>query len=163
MTMAAIVVLVALLGAAWLWTPDKARAALEATYARGSGDFVQAAGLRLHVRDSGPPAGNPGAQTVILLHGFGSSLHTWEPWAQGLAGDLRVIRFDQPGAGLTGVDPTGDYSDERGMQVLLALLDQLGVARASVVGHSMGGRLAFRFAAAHPGRVDKLVLVAPDG
>jgi len=163
MTTAAIVVLAALLGGGWLWTPDKDRAALEQTYARGSGDFIEAAGLRLHVRDSGAPAAKPGAPSVILLHGFGSSLHTWEPWAQALAGDMRVVRFDQPGAGLTGADPTGDYSDERGMQVLLALMDRLGVARASVVGHSMGGRLAFRFAAAHPGRVDKLVLVAPDG
>jgi len=151
------------LGAGWLWTPDKSRSELEARYARGPGDFVSVAGLRLHVRDSGPPVGKPDAPTVVLLHGFGSSLHTWEPWAQALAGDLRVVRFDQPGAGLTGADPTGDYSDERGMQVLLALMDRLGVARASVVGHSMGGRLAFRFAAAHPTRVDKLVLVAPDG
>ena len=162
MTTVAIVVLLALLGGGWLWTPDKDRAALEAKYSQGS-SFVDAAGLRLHVRDSGPPAGKPGAPTVILLHGFGSSLHTWEPWAQALAGELRVVRFDQPGAGLTGADPTGDYSDERGMQVLLALMDRLGIARASVVGHSMGGRLAFRFAAAHPGRVNKLVLVAPDG
>ena len=162
MTTVAIVVLLALLGGGWLWTPDKDRAALEAKYSQGS-SFVDATGLRLHVRDSGPPAGKPGAPTVILLHGFGSSLHTWEPWAQALAGELRVVRFDQPGAGLTGADPTGDYSDERGMQVLLALMDRLGIARASLVGHSMGGRLAFRFAAAHPGRVNKLVLVAPDG
>lgn len=156
-----------LLGAGWLWTPDKARSELEARYARSPGDFVSVAGLRLHVRDSGArggqPANQPNPPVVVLLHGFGSSLHTWEPWAQALAGTHRVIRYDLPGAGLTGADPTGDYSDERGMQVLLALLDQLGVARASVVGHSMGGRLAFRFAATHPGRVDKLVLVAPDG
>jgi len=152
-----------MLGAGWLWTPDKSRSELEARYARGPGDFVDVAGLRLHVRDSGAPADRPDAPAVVLLHGFGSSLHTWEPWAQALAGTHRVIRYDLPGAGLTGADPTGDYSDERGMQVLLALMDRLGIARASVVGHSMGGRLAFRFAAAHPGRVDKLVLVAPDG
>ena len=162
-TMAAFLALALLIGGAWLWTPDKDRAQLEARYARAPADFVRAAGLRLHVRDSGPPAGKPGARVVILLHGFGASLHTWEPWAQALAGDLRVISLDLPGAGLTGADPTGDYSDDRGMQVLLALMDQLGIAHASLVGHSMGGRLAFRFAAAHPARVDKLVLVAPDG
>ena len=152
-----------LLGAGGLWTPDKPRDELEARYSWGAGDFMTVAGLRLHVRDSGPPADKPGAPAVVLLHGFGSSLHTWEPWAKVLASDLRVVRFDQPGAGLTGADPTGDYSDERGMQVLLALMDHLGIARASIVGHSMGGRLAFRFAAAHPERVNKLVLVAPDG
>ena len=162
-TMTAFLILALIFGGAWLWTPDKARAQLEAQYARAPTDFVLAAGLRVHVRDSGVPAGRPGARAVILLHGFGASLHTWEPWAQALAGDLRVITLDTPGAGLTGADSTGDYSDERGMQVLLALMDQLGLASASLVGHSMGGRLAFRFAAAHPGRVDRLVLVAPDG
>jgi len=154
---AALLLIVALAG--WLWTPDLDRAELEARYATAPSQFVEVAGLRLHLRDTGPKA----APALILLHGFGSSLHVWEPWAQGLESDNRVIRYDQPGAGLTGADPTGDYSDERGMAVLLALMDRLGIARATVVGHSMGGRLAWRFAAEHPERVAKLVLVAPDG
>ena len=145
--------------AGWLWTPDLDRAELEARYAPAPSQFIEVAGLRLHLRDTGLKA----APALILLHGFGGSLHVWEPWAQGLAADYRVIRYDQPGAGLTGTDPTGDYSDERGMAVLLALMDRLGIARATVVGHSMGGRLAWRFAAAHPERIAKLVLVAPDG
>jgi pimeloyl-ACP methyl ester carboxylesterase len=155
----AIVVVGALLLGFWLWTPDKARAELEARYANAPTDFVEVAGVRLHVRDTGPK----GAPAVILLHGFGSSLHTWEPWAQALAADHRVIRYDLTGAGLTGADPRGDYTDERAIAVLAALMDRLGVAQASLVGHSMGGRLAWRFAAAHPERVDRLVLVAPDG
>ena len=68
-----------------------------------------------------------------------------------------------PGFGLTGADPSGDYTDTSSIAVLLALMDQLGIARASVVGNSMGGRIAWRFAALHPERVDKLVLVSPDG
>jgi pimeloyl-ACP methyl ester carboxylesterase len=75
----------------------------------------------------------------------------------------RVLRIDLPGAGLTGPDPSGDYSDERGVQVLTALLDGLGLQRVAVLGHSMGGRLAWRFAAAQPERVAALVLLAPDG
>lgn len=153
------VILIAVVAAIWLWTPDKDRALLEARYANGPNDFIEVAGLRMHVRDSGPRD----APVVILLHGFGASLHTWEPWAQLLASDRRVIRFDMPGAGLTGADPTGDYTDTRGVQVLIALMDKLGVQRASIVGHSMGGRLAWRFAAEQPARVDKLVLIAPDG
>ena len=155
----ALLLVAALLLGSWLYTPDKPRAELEARYANAPGDFVQAAGLRLHVRDSGPKD----APVVVMLHGFGSSLHTWEPWAQALSADRRVIRFDLPGSGLTGADPTGDYSDERSVQVIAALMDTLGVQRASLVGHSMGGRMAWRFAAASPARVDKLVLVAPDG
>ncbi len=143
----------------WLWTPDKSRAELEARYANAPTDFVDVAGVRLHVRDTGPKDAPP----VILLHGFGSSLHSWELWAGPLSEQLRVIRYDLTGAGLTGADPTGDYTDERAMQLLIALMDRLGIARASIVGHSMGGRVAWRFAAEHPERVDRLVLMAPDG
>ena len=165
MTIAALLLLVALLGGGWLWTPDKTEAELAPRYAQEGSNFVTVAGLRLHVRDSAPNAA-AGTPTLLLLHGFGASLHTWEPWAQALAAppaNHRVIRIDLPGAGLTGADPTGDYSDLRGVHILTALLDERGVARATLVGHSMGGRLAWRFAAEHPGRVDKLVLIAPDG
>lgn len=151
-------VLVALL-AYWLWTPDKPRAALEAKYLAAPADMIDVAGWRLHVRDTGPKS----APAVILLHGFGASLHTWEAWAQVLAADHRVIRFDLPGSGLSEPDPAGDYRDARTMDLLIALMDHLGVARASFVGNSIGGRIAWRFAAAHPERVDKLVLVSPDG
>jgi pimeloyl-ACP methyl ester carboxylesterase len=100
---------------------------------------------------------------VLLLHGFGSSLHTWDAWAALLEADRRVIRLDLPGFGLTGADPTGDYSDLRAVALLDALLGQLGVARVDVVGSSMGGRIAWRFAAERPDRVRRLVLMAPDG
>lgn len=163
MTVAAWLLVVALFGGgSWLWTPDKTRAELETVYAGPTSEFVDVLGLRMHLRDSAPAAA-AGTPTLLLLHGFASSLHTWEPWAQALASTHRVIRVDLPGAGLTGADPTGDYSDERSVALLAALLDQRGVARATVIGHSMGGRLAWRFAAAQPMRVDRLVLVAPDG
>jgi pimeloyl-ACP methyl ester carboxylesterase len=159
MTAAAIIALVVLLlGGGWLYTPDKPRAALEAEYAQPA-DFQPVAGLRLHVRDSGPRAAPP----VIFLHGFASSLHTWEDWARALEGEFRVIRFDLPGFGLTGPDPTGDYTDARSMTVILSLMDRLELPRASLVGSSMGGRIAWTFAATHPARVDRLVLMAPDG
>jgi pimeloyl-ACP methyl ester carboxylesterase len=150
---------IAVAGAAWLYTPDEPRAALEATYAGPPSQFLDVAGLRLHVRDTGPRD----APVLILLHGFGSSLHTWDAWAADLEHDVRVIRYDEPGFGLTGPDPTGDYSDTRAMAVLSALMDRLGVARATLIGHSMGGRIAWRFAAAEPQRVQRLVLISPDG
>lgn len=159
MTLAAIIALaVLLLGGGWLYTPDRPRAELEAQYARPA-DFQPVAGLRLHVRDTGPRAAPP----VIFLHGFASSLHTWEDWARTLEAEFRVIRFDLPGFGLTGPDPTGDYSDARSLAVILALMDHLALPRASIVGSSMGGRIAWTFAATHPARVDRLVLMAPDG
>lgn len=153
--------LLASLGGAgwWLWTPDAERAALEARYAAPPSSFVTLEGVRLHVRDTGPREGPP----VLLLHGFGSSLHTWDAWAALLEADRRVIRLDLPGFGLTGADPTGDYSDLRAVALLDGMLDRLGVARADVVGSSMGGRIAWRFAAERPARVRRLVLMAPDG
>jgi pimeloyl-ACP methyl ester carboxylesterase len=143
----------------WLWTPDRDRATLESRYLAAPGDLIEVAGITLHVRDSGPRDAPP----IILLHGFGASLHTWEPWARLLSDRYRVIRFDLPGSGLSPPDPTGDYSDQRSMQLLAALMDQLGVARATLVGNSMGGRIAWSFAARHPERVDHLVLISPDG
>ena len=158
MTLAVLLLLALGLGG-WAWTPDLPRAELEARYAAPPSTFIDAAGLRVHLRDTGPRD----APALLLLHGFASSLHTWDDWAAALEDHHRVVRVDLPGAALTGPDPTGDYSDERGIQVLTALLDRLGIARATVVGHSMGGRLAWRLAAEQPARVERLVLIAPDG
>jgi pimeloyl-ACP methyl ester carboxylesterase len=145
---------------AWgLWTPDIDRRVLEKKYLAAPRDMMQVGDWRLHVRDRGPRA----APAVILIHGFGASLQTWDAWAEGLAHQYRVIRFDLPGSGLSPPDPSGDYTDRRSVELLLALMDQLGVQRASIAGHSIGGRIAWTFVAAHPERVARLVLVAPDG
>ncbi len=160
MWIALAVVAVVVLGAGvWLYTPDKPRAALEALYAGPPSQFVEAAGMRLHVRDTGPRD----APALLLLHGFGGSLHTWDALAARLDGEYRVIRLDLPGFGLTGPDPGRDYSDARSHAVLMALMDRLGVTQAAVAGHSMGGRIAWTLAALHPERVERLVLMAPDG
>ena len=111
------------------------------------------------MRDSGPKR----APAIIFLHGFGSSLETWEPWAQSLNSDYRAVRFDFPGSGLSEPDRTGQYGDARSIGLLEALMQQLGIAQAVLVGNSMGGRIAWRFAAAFPARVRKLVLISPDG
>ena len=155
-----LVLVVALIAAVvWLWTPDKSRAALEADYLARPDDMVTIADTSIHVRDTGPRD----APAVILLHGFGASLHTWEPWAGRLDDELRVIRLDLPGAGLSPPDPTGDYTDARATALLLALMDLLQIERASFIGHSVGGRIAWTMAAEHPERVDRLVLISPDG
>ena len=145
--------------AAWLYTPDEARASVEARWAPPPSQFVDIDGLRLHLRDTGPRDAPP----IILIHGFASSLHAWQDWAPALEAGHRMIRFDLPGFGLTGAEPTGDYSDPRAHRLIIALMDRLGLPRADVIGSSMGGRIAWSFAAAHPERVRRLVLMAPDG
>jgi len=140
-------------------TPDLSRETLEARYLAAPQDMRQVAGTSLHVRDTGPRD----ARAVVMIHGTASSLHTWEDWAQGLEGDFRVIRFDLPGSGLSPPDVTADYSDERSVALIAALMTDLDVGRAALIGNSLGGRIAWRFAAAHPQRTSRLVLVAPDG
>ena len=159
-SLAAVMVLTALtLLSLWLWTPDVPRARLEARYMDSPADLRSVGPWQLHVRQSGPPD----APAMVLLHGFGSSLQTWDVWAKGLATTHRVVRIDLPGSGLSPPDPAHDYRDERSLAMLIALMDSLGLQRTSLVGHSMGGRIAWTFAAKFPERVDKLVLVAPDG
>ena len=145
--------------AGWSWTPDVDRSVLEAKYLRHPGDMKKVDGWRLHVRDSGPRD----APAIILIHGFGASLQSWDAWADGLSRKYRVVRFDLPGSGLSLPDPAADYSDARSMRLLLALMNHLDLQRASVIGHSIGGRIAWTFTARHPERVERLVLVAPDG
>ncbi|WBQ13149.1 alpha/beta fold hydrolase [Hyphomonadaceae bacterium BL14] len=143
----------------WLWTPDLSRERLEAAYLRSASDMMDVEGARLHVRVDGPDAG----PALIMIHGFGSSLHTWDDWAAALSDRYRVVRFDLPGSGLSPPDPTGRYDDARAFELLLGLMARLGIGEAAIIGNSVGGRIAWSFASAHPDRVSRLVLVAPDG
>ena len=144
----------------WLaWTPDLPREALLQSYARPGTSFVQVAGQPVFLQDTGPRD----APTLVLLHGFGASLQTWDAWAAELDKDWRVVRMDVAAFGLTGPAVNQDYSDEADVVRLLALFDQLDLQQAIVGGHSMGGRIAWNFAATHPERVSHLVLVSPDG
>lgn len=145
--------------AGWLWTPDLPRSVLEQRYLRDPGDMITLQGTPLHVRADGPA----GAPAVILIHGFGSSLQTWDAWADDLSREFRVIRFDLPGAGLSPPDASGDYTDARSIALIAALQDHFGLPSATLVGNSIGGRIAWRFAVQHPDRVSALVLVSPDG
>jgi pimeloyl-ACP methyl ester carboxylesterase len=150
--------LVAVIGI-WAWTPDRSRADLEARYLDASTAFIDVNGTPVRVRETGPKS----APVLIFLHGFGSSLETWEPWARLLSGHYRVVLFDFPGSGLSEPDRTGDYSDARSLNLVKALMQQMGIDRAVLVGNSMGGRIAWKFAAAYPTLVSKLVLISPDG
>lgn len=151
------------LGAAVLlvlsYAPDLPREQLEARYLEGPQDLIEIDGTTLHVRD----AGGPGGQAVVMIHGFASSLQTWDGWAEALSARHRILRLDLPGSGLSLPDPTGDYSDERSISLLRALLDAKGIKEAVFVGNSIGGRIAWTFAVRNPGRVSALVLVSPDG
>ena len=151
--------LIFLSGCSLLLTPDQSRDALELKYLTPESDMTTISGTQLHVRDTGPDD----APVIILLHGIGSHLQTWDGWVDTLETEFRTVRFDLPGAGLSPPDSSGDYTDARALVLILSLMDELEIERASLIGNSLGGRVAWKFAAAHPNRTEKLVLVAPDG
>jgi pimeloyl-ACP methyl ester carboxylesterase len=148
-----------IVAAGWAYTPDKSRIALGKKYDDNATRYLDIDGSQVRVRDSGEKR----APAIIFLHGFGSSLETWEPWADALSDRYRVVRLDLPGCGLSESDRADDYTDARSISVIRQLMDQLKIDKAVLVGNSMGGRIAWRMAAAFPDRVSKLVLISPDG
>ncbi|MFN3989932.1 MAG: alpha/beta fold hydrolase [Erythrobacter sp.] len=141
-------------------TPDTDAAEMRAKYGAPPSQFLDLGeGLIIHLRDEGPRD----APAIILLHGSNADLHTWEPWAQNLKADYRVIRFDQVGHGLTGPDPKGDYTRKNYVEHIRLVADKLGIDRFILGGNSMGGKHAIAFAAAYPERVEGLVLVDASG
>jgi 3-oxoadipate enol-lactonase len=96
---------------------------------------------------------------LVLIQGVGVGRWGWEPVADRLARRFRVITIDNRGIGASDAPP-GHYSTRMMADDVLAVLDDAGVQRASVVGTSLGGMIAQELALAHPERVDRLVLVA---
>ena len=142
-----------------LWTPDLERAGLEERYFSSSPQIIDVDGLKIYYKETGPQA----APALLLLHGFGSSLQAWDDWSLKLEQKYRVIRLDLPGFGLTGASPANDYSEEKDLAILTHFVDKLGLEKFSIIGHSMGGKMAWTLAASQPERVQALVLMAPDG
>ena len=126
---------------------------------RSPSAFIKIAGTRVHFRDSGAQ----NAPALVFLHGFGSSLHTWDHWSSSLEENYRVVRLDIPGFGLSGENDANDFSETHDLTVIIGLLDHLRITKASFIGNSFGGKLAWRMASAYPERVEKLVLISPDG
>ncbi len=147
------------LAAYGLRVPDMGLNELQKRYGSTPENMVSIESIRIHYKDTGPKD----APVLLLLHGFGSSLQTWDVWAEKLDKKYRVIRLDLPGFGLTGPSPSDDYSELNDLNTLTRFVDSLGITDLSVVGHSMGGKIAWTFAAAHAERVKALVLMAPDG
>ena len=111
---------------------------------------------------SRPPA-PPTEKTVLLLHGKNFSGFYWESTIEYLAQQgYRVIATDQLGFGASS-RPDIHYSFHQMARNTKALLDHLGIKQVNLIGHSMGGMLAVRFALMFPETVDKLVLENPIG
>lgn len=116
--------------------------------------LVDVGGSRVHVEAAGE--GFP----LLLVHGFGGSTYSWRHVLPELAEQRRVIAVDLYGFGFTErPQQLGSYSREGQVELLVGLLDALGIEQTDVMGHSYGGGLAMTLAAYHPERVRSLVLV----
>jgi len=117
-------------------------------------------GLSTNVIEAG--SGSP----VLLLHGSGPGVSAYANWRltiPALAATHRVIAFDQPGFGFTERPSGASYTVDGWTKHVLGVVDALGLDKVDLVGNSFGGAIALRFAAAHPERVRRLVLMGSVG
>ncbi len=110
-------------------------------------------GVHLYIETAG--AGTP----LVLLHGFTGSSTTWVPAIHRLTPGYLTVAIDLLGHGRSDAPIDAHrYGLEQTTRDLLAVLDALGIARAGILGYSMGGRVALGLAAAAPERVSALIL-----
>ena len=155
------------------WAPDRSAQSLMARWAPvgSASQFVAVRGMQVHVRDEGPRTSD---EPIVLLHGIGDSLHTWDGWVRELSKTRRVIRFDYPGHGLTGpyqgewLAGGESYPMLLDAKFVVATLDALKVTQPVVLGgNSLGAQIAWEttdyLRASQPQRVARLILVDSTG
>jgi pimeloyl-ACP methyl ester carboxylesterase len=130
---------------------------LKKEYANEQSEFVEINGMQVHYRDEG--AGFP----IVLMHGTAASLHTYDAWTKQLSKDYRVIRLDLPAFGLTGPNKNAEYSIESYTKFLSQFLEKIKVAKFYLAGNSLGGNIAWNYAAEYPEKVLKLILIDASG
>lgn len=145
------------------WAPDQSVHQLAERWASPPSEFIDLQGMQVHVRDQRPSHDKAAATPIILLHGTGASLHTWDGWTTALLEQRRVIRVDLPGFGLTGPEPQRNYSIDRYADFVMAVADHYQLDQFHLAGNSLGGRIAWYTAAVNPERVKRLVLVDASG
>ena len=118
------------------------------------GSLIDIDGYKVHYVEAGT------GPAILMLHGFGGTTASYRKLVPLLSNDHRCVAVDLKGFGYSERDATTGLSHTDQVEMLTKLLEQLGIERASVIGHSMGGAIAQRLAASHPDRVDALILAA---
>lgn len=111
-------------------------------------------GVAIHYVEQGQ------GKALILIHGLGASTYNFRHTLLEMSRHFRTIALDLPGFGLSERPTAYDYSLTNQAHTVIRLMDHLGIERAHILGHSMGGMVAARLAARWPERVDRLILVA---
>jgi pimeloyl-ACP methyl ester carboxylesterase len=115
---------------------------------------LQVNGLRLLCREWGRTEAPP----LVLLHGLRGFSGTWRALAAALCDRYRLIAYDQRGRGESDWDPQRNYYTDAYLSDLESVVDQLGLQRFALLGHSMGGTTSYVYAARHPERLAALVI-----
>jgi pimeloyl-ACP methyl ester carboxylesterase len=139
----------------WGYAPDLPSDTLVERYGQPPSTFIDVGGTRTHVLDQGKADAMP----LILIHGSLESLQVWDGWIDALKDRYRLISVDLPGHGLTGPWARGEYTIDAYADFIEVLADTLGLDRFAIAGHSLGGAVAWSFAATRPERVSQLILV----
>jgi 4,5:9,10-diseco-3-hydroxy-5,9,17-trioxoandrosta-1(10),2-diene-4-oate hydrolase len=150
--------------------------AMTALTAESTGRIAEIDGLPVHYHEAGPmPASAAAAGTgtgpgdagaVVLLHGGGPGASAWSNFGPNLpviAGRYRTVMMDLPGYGQTAARPLTGHFFTIAATALAGLLDELGLDKVHLIGNSLGGGTALRFALNYPKRTGRLVLMGPGG
>ncbi|MDB4097366.1 alpha/beta hydrolase [Flavobacteriaceae bacterium] len=141
----------------YLYSPDISVSELKKTYANEHSQFIEIDGMNVHYRDEGE------GQAIVLLHGTGASLHTWDKWTNELKKTFRVIRLDLPAYGLTGPHPEKKYSLSDYSSFLNSFVESLDIDNFILSGNSLGGAIAWHYASEYQNKVKLLSLLDPGG
>jgi pimeloyl-ACP methyl ester carboxylesterase len=152
-----LLVTIMLLLAGW-YQSDRKVETLWQQYATPNSNWMEILGLPVHYSIDGK-----GEDTLVLLHGTASSLHTWNGWVDQLQDDFVLVRMDLPAFGLTGPHPERDYSYDFYVEFLEQLATALSMKQFHLAGNSLGGAIAWHYTGKHPDRVKKLVLLNSSG
>lgn len=147
-----------ILGYSWMnYAGDKSFEELKVKWSYENSEFLDMDGMPVHYRINGE--GEP----LVLIHGTGASLHTWEGWTEILEKDFKVISLDMPAFGLTGPNPKRVYTLEYYAKFLDAFLEKIEVDQFCIAGNSLGGGIAWKYAALFPNKVKSMILIDPMG
>lgn len=119
--------------------------------------FINIDGLDVHYKREG--SGFP----LVLVHGTGAILQTWDEWAPFFKDSFEVIRMDIPAFGLTGPRADGDYSIEMYVNFINNFVEAIGIDSFLIAGNSLGGEIVWQYALHYPDKVGKMVLLDPAG
>lgn len=114
---------------------------------------------RIHYKDEG----NKEGKVLVLVHGFADSLFTFDYMIPELENEFRLVRMDFPAFGLTGKVPSNNYGPEAFVKVIHEVTNNLGIQKFSIIGNSLGGSAAWRYALNYPEQLEGLILIAAAG